>query len=511
MSCGRLQRLYNECVAEKAQTKEHSSNETISTSGGAAKELYTQTVFPGRLLMLGCGAIAQSIIPMLLRHTDITPERMKIITADKMGKSVADHFGIEFIIEPLTPENYTKILKKHLSKDDFLLNLSVDVSYHDLILLCQKFGVLYLDTSAEFWPGFSVDPSLPLHQRTNYAYDDDFRTLQKKHRGGPTAVVNHGANPGLVSHFVKQALLDIARDIGNGAAARGIPTDRLGWAQLMQSLGVRVVQFSERDTQNSRAFKQAGEFVNTWSIDGFLSELVQPAEFGWGTHERELPADGHLHESGSKGIIYLERPGGLTLVRTWTPREGSFQGFLMTHEETMTTANYYTVSEGDRVVFRPTAMYAYHPCDDAVLSVREYGANNWKQPRKRRILMKDIESGSDELGVLLLGHKKRGYWFGSDLSIAQVRELEPDQNATCMQVAAGALAGTIWALENPQQGVVEPEDLDFQRILHIAMPYLGTVHGKYTTWTPLRDRKAPLFPQNIAADDPWQFKNFLVI
>ena len=30
----------------------------------------------------------------------------------------------------------------------------------------------------------------------------------------PTAVLTHGANPGLVSHFVKQALLNIAGDTG---------------------------------------------------------------------------------------------------------------------------------------------------------------------------------------------------------------------------------------------------------------------------------------------------------
>ena len=126
-------------------------------------------------------------------------------------------------------------------------------------------------------------------------------------------------------------------------------------------------------------------------------------------------------------------------------------------------------------------------------------------------MMEEIKHGGDELGVLLMGHKKRAYWYGSDLSIAQARERAPkNQNATTMQVAVGALAGVIWALENPQCGICEPEDLDFRRILDIATPYLGTVHGKYTNWTPLRDRKSPLFPEDIASDDPWQFKNFRV-
>ena len=214
----------------------------------------------------------------------------------------------------------------------------------------------------------------------------------------------------------------------------------------MQTLKVRVIQMAERDTQVSTELKQPDEFVNTWSIDGFLSEATQPAELGWGTHEKDVPLDGHVHTFGNEAALYLDRPGALTQVRSWTPREGSYHGFLITHDECMTTAEHYTLIENEQVAFRPTVMYAYHPCDDAVLSLREYAGNNLKPQHKQRILMDDIVRGSDELGVLLMGHKKRAYWFGSDLSIAQVRELAPNQNATTMQVTAGALAGPIWAL-----------------------------------------------------------------
>jgi len=496
-------------VARQIKNGRRIGNE-VNGNGNGMHEPYTKAKFPGKLVILGCGSIGQGILPMLLRHTDITSGRMRIITADEWGRSIADQYGIEFIINPLTPANYVQVLKQHLSAGDFLLNLSVDVSYEDLLKLCQKIGVLYLDTSAEFWPGFSADHSLPVEQRTNYAYDNDFRALQKKYTNGTTAIINHGANPGLVSHFIKAALLDVARDVNRKTALK-VPSNREGWARLMRSLNIRVVQIAERDTQVTPIFKRSNEFVNTWSIEGFLSEAVQPAEFGWGVHEKELPTDGHLHSNGAnKRIIYLDRPGGQMQVRSWTPREGAFHAFLITHEETMTTSSYYTVVENEEVVFSPTVMYAYHPCDDAVLSLHEYAWNNWRQPQTRRLIIDDIERGSDELGVLLMGHKKRSYWYGSDLSIAQARERAPNQNATTMQVAAGALAGLIWALENPRRGICEPEDLDYERVLDIAMPYLGTVHGKYTNWTPLHDRKNPLFPQDVDADDCWQFKNFRV-
>lgn len=483
--------------------------ETTLAETQIEKELYTKAKFPGELVMLGCGSIGQGIVPMLLKHTDITPSRMKVLTANGVGKAVAQALGIELIDVLLTPENYAAILKKHLSKADFLLNLSVDVASADIIEVCQKLRVLYLDTSIEQWPGFSSDPMVPLVERTNYLRTTSkVHEMKQKYVGGATTVTNHGANPGLISHFIKQALLNIAHDTG---CAEALPRSRNEWGALMQGLSVKVLQMAERDTQASPVFKQPDEFVNTWSIDGFLSEALQPAEMGWGTHEKEVPADGHVHTFGSEAALYFDRPGARTLVRSWTPREGSYHGYLITHDECMTTAEYYMVTQEGQAVFRPTVMYAYHPCDDAILSIREFAGNNWREPKKKRILMAEIERGSDELGVLLMGHKKRAYWFGSDLSIAQVRELAPEhQNATTMQVAAGALAGVIWALENPRQGICEPEDLDFRRVLDIAMPYLGTVHGKYTSWTPLRDRRQPLFPENLSMNDPWQFKNFRV-
>ena len=37
---------------------------------------------------------------------------------------------------------------------------------------------------------------------------------------------------------------------------------------------------------------------------------------------------------------------------------------------------------------------------------------------RKRIMMDEIVKGVDELGVLLAGHKKNAYWYGSQLSIA---------------------------------------------------------------------------------------------
>jgi homospermidine synthase len=40
-------------------------------------------------------------------------------------------------------------------------------------------------------------------------------------------------------------------------------------------------------------------------------------------------------------------------------------------------------------------------------------------------------------------------------------------------------------------------------------PYLGRMAGAYTDWTPLHGRGG-LFPEDVDAADPWQFKNVIV-
>ena len=166
--------------------------------------------------------------------------------------------------------------------------------------------------------------------------------------------------------------------------------------------------------------------------------------------------------------------------------------------------------EGDKPVYRPTCHYAYHPCDDAVLSLHEMAGNAWKrQPTWKILDENEIVDGVDELGVLLYGHAKNAYWYGSSLSIEDTRKLAPYQNATGLQVTSAVLAGIVWMLENPDRGIIEADEMDFRRCLEVQRPYLGKVFGAYTDWTPLAGRPG-LFPEEIDTSDPWQFTNVLV-
>jgi homospermidine synthase len=456
--------------------------------------------------MVGFGSIGQAVLPLLFRHFDVCPEQVKIISADENGKDVANAWNLAIAPHALTKENYLALLEPGLHKDDFLLNLSVDVSSLALIELCRRRGALYLDTCIEPWPGGYTDTSLSPSLRSNYALRENALSFGRENGKGPTALLAHGANPGLVSAFVKQALLNIAADAGIVMAK---PATRSDWAELAHNLEIRAIHVAERDSQATDRRKRQNEFVNTWSVDGFVGESLQPSELGWGSHERHWPEDAARHEAGCDAAIYLNRPGAATRVRSWVPSSGPFHGFLITHGESISIADYLTLKRDGRMIYRPTVHYAYHPCDDAVLSIHELSGRNWHMQASDRLIRDEITTGADELGVLLMGHSKGAYWYGSRLSIEEARGLAPYNNATSLQVVAGVLAGMAWVLENRDAGVVEPDALDHEAILKMALPYLGEVAGVYTSWTPLLDR-GWLFSEDLDAEDPWQFKNIRV-
>lgn len=464
----------------------------------------------GPIVMIGFGSIGKGMLPLIERHFEFDKNRFVVIDPSDRDRSMLDVRGITLVNEALTRDNYREILKPLLTEgggQGFCVNLSVDTSSRDIMELCREIGALYIDTVAEPWVGFYFDKSAGPAARTNYMLRENILDARRQSPGGPTAVSCCGANPGMVSWFVKQALLNIAKDTG---LDHEVPKSREEWARLMQRIGVKGIHIAERDTQRSEKAKPMGVFVNTWSVEGFVSEGMQPAELGWGTHEKWMPENGRTHEMGCGSAIYLLQPGANTRVRSWCPTPGPQYGFLVTHNEAISIADFFTVREGDKVAYRPTCHYAYHPANDAVLSLHEMFGNAGKVQEQHHILTEDeIIDGVDELGVLLYGHGKNAYWFGSQLSIEETRKLAPYQNATGLQVTSAVLAGMVWALENPDAGIVEADDIDFRRCLQVQTPYLGPVVGVYTDWTPLADRPG-FFPEDIDTSDPWQFRNILV-
>ena len=203
---------------------------------------------------------------------------------------------MKFVKTALTRENYRSVLEPLLDAGDFLLNLSVDVSSVALVQLARERGALYLDTCIEPWAGGYTDPQRVggLAQQLHHAPGGigAARRRQERPHGGADAWRESRA---WSRTWSSRPCSTSPRIPAWMSAGRG---SRESWAKLAQTLGIKVMHVAERDTQVTNVPKAANEFVNTWSVDGFVSEGAQPAELGWGTHERHFPADGGRHKVG---------------------------------------------------------------------------------------------------------------------------------------------------------------------------------------------------------------------
>jgi homospermidine synthase len=478
--------------------------------------------FGGRVLILGCGSVSRCLQPLILRHFDMDFSKLTVMDFEDLRHTIPDTLaaGAKYVQDRVTRDNLPALLSQFVGPGDLLIDLAWNIDCGEIMQWCHDNNVLYLNTSVELWDPYEEAGAIPPAQRTLYV-----RHLELRRRvggwpePGPTGVVEHGANPGLVSHWAKVALTDIANAMLKGglAGTRRSKLERAladsDYARMALTTGVKVIHISERDTQISNQPKEVDEFVNTWSVAGFHEEGVAPAEMGWGTHERRLPPNAHVHHYGPCNQICLAQMGMNTYVRSWVPLGGEIIGMVVRHGEAFTICDHLTVWEEGKPVYRPTVHYAYLPADAAIASLHELKMRSYELQPRQRIMNDEITSGMDELGVLLLGHDLNGWWTGSQLDIHEARKLVPHQNATTLQVAASILGAVFWMIRNPRRGFCVPDDLPHTEVLGIANPYLGPCPSIHTDWTPLKNRFDPFERWKDKGrpdeEDVWQFESFV--
>ena len=424
--------------------------------------------------------------------------------------------GATYVQDQITRGNIDAQLSKYLKAGDFLLDLAWNIDANTILQWCYDHGVMYLNTSIEEWDPYEGGANKHPLERTLYYRHMRMRDMKSRWtKTGATAIVEHGANPGLVSHLVKKSLVDIAtRGLKEGKVGKDVEAALTAedYNKLAHSLSVKVIHISERDTQVTNRPKQWGEFVNTWSVEGFYEEGIAPAELGWGTHEKSLPVNAYEHPSGPKNQIAIAQPGATTWVRSWVPNF-EIQGMVIRHGEAFTISDHLTVWDEGKAVYRPTVHYAYCPSNEAIVSMKELEMLNWQLHKDQRIMNDEITGGDDRLGVLLMGHPYKSWWTGSLLSIEQSRKLIPGQSATTVQVSSAVYAAVAWAMQNPNAGLLVPDELPWREVLGYAEKYWGGIHSEAADWDPLMNRR-DLFEgwnnKKVDKSDPWQFSNFLV-
>jgi len=478
--------------------------------------------FNKKILFVGYGAVAECTLPILFKLVQVPARNVTIMDFEDRAEKLRPwtEQGVKFVRDRVEKHNMGKLLGKHLGAGDLLIDLAWNIDACEILQWCHDHGVLYINTSTELWDPYAGGANQHPTKKTLYWRHMNLRRMTAKWKSrGSSAVIEHGANPGLISHFTKQGLLDIGQAAVAEKKFKGRKAEQVtqlmadrAFNRLAQALGVKVIHCSERDTQITDRPKLVDEFLNTWSIEGFREEGTTTSEMGWGTHEKTLPKFAYRHSEGPKNQICLARMGMNTWVRSWVPNY-TIQGMVVRHGEAFTISDSLTVWEGKKAVYRPTMHYAYCPCDGAIASLNELRGYDYKLNVNQRIMNDEITSGADILGALLMGHPFNSWWIGSDLSIEESRRLVPHQNATTMQVAISVVAASMWMMENPSEGVRVPDELPHDYVLNISKPYLGNFISTRSDWTPLQGRTNVFKGYNkpdLDPRDPWQFKNFLV-
>ncbi len=434
--------------------------------------------FSGNIYIFGYGMVGQSFLRLLKR--EVTFDYKQLFVVD-MSKENVEEFISEggflenYLTIHITKQNYLQVYQKHLQKGDVLFDFLENTRNIDTLSWCMENGVLYLNTSDSSWPEEDS-------HTTSY---DNFihlqKLLKKYQKGFPTAVIEIGCNPGLVSLFVKQGLKKIVSSNHNFYEKETkVKLDSLiknkNYNQLAQSLGVDTVIISDYDTLSINSNNQNDDILyNTWSPSGLYDEAVSNIEFSLGNDfNLDLIKDKVKLFNPKDGYCLLNIKGVDTLEKTYSPY-GYFEGHIITHEETLSLGSYLSVfdSKGN-LLYNPTVYFSYRPSEMAFRALKAVKRKNYQRPSSFVRLKNNLSSGGEYVGVIINTKLFGAYYYGSGVELNVLKQNYPKETPTIIQVTATAISAFKWMLDNPNEGLLFPEQLNEDLILKAALKYLGS-------------------------------------
>lgn len=474
----------------------------------AIKSMYSTYNYNGKVYLFGFGAIGHPILYMFLKIVTIDPSNITVI--DKMDKHDENKYfrkkGVKFVKAEITKDNY-RLLLQGIGKNDMIIDCAYNIMTADMIRLCQEVGCHYINSCIEFWDYKGVvDPIEYSLYRKHKELDELNKSFGTKNFN---AIISMGCNPGNVSIWTKLGLEKLAQVYGI--------KDHKSFAELAQKLEVQTIHISERDTQQTKDPKQPNEYCNTWASDGeaFYEEILGCVEASWGTHEEKMPKHTIMMKDN---FIIMDYTCIHTMAQSVVPLYGRYFGYIIRHDEVNTIGKTLELREGDKIIYKPSIYYVYHPCDSAKISMDELTEKDKEYHPKWRLLTYEITKGRDILGVSFFLKNGDVWWIGSVLCIDEAREIFDHKmdrwvNATNTQVMAGYISGILYILDlikkGENRGMMDPDDLPHREIWEKMKPFLGDfLFTKIDNFALLKQDKR--FTDKSSYTKDWQFENFLV-
>lgn len=456
--------------------------------------------FEGRIVQFGFGAVGKSFYEKISKEIKYNENKYFVITMDKFEfDAYANMGGIvsNFIVSEVTKENFIQVFEPYLNSGDLLIDFADTVGTRDICEWCAKRNIMYINTGEADWPD---------HWYSIFEENQLKHTLKDKYMGSEKTnkypiVLQHGNNPGLVSHFVKAAIEYIVNTQLKKDRHLKELIKKGKFNEAARALGVKMIHVNDIDLQEVKDNYSDSKLFSTWCTDSFWFEMLSKATANVGLHEKIDFENQCNYIDLEKGFLEFKKIAAEKKCRTYYPG-GTFDGFLVPHEETITIAKSLEVKENERVVYRPTVMFLYSPCVYATDYLRNAKVNEYPEPDMTKpldcenkngetiirgylypknfeiVYQEKIASGTEYVGVLLMGDNFDPVWVGNRVELSFLyknKKASYWQTPTITPVAMSALAAVCWMIKNKEKGgIYFPDDIaDYKYIIKTAEKYIS--------------------------------------
>lgn len=439
--------------------------------------------YSGRIVQFGFGAVGKSFYEKVRKEISFIESNYYVITADNTEFDAyinMDGLAPNFIVAEVTKENFQEIFSMYLQEGDLLIDFADTVGTKDICTYCCNNNIMYINTGEADWPEnwYSI-----------FTENELKKELKKKYANNKYPIIlQHGNNPGLVSHFVKLAIEYIVnKQFKHNKYLKKLLQEQK-WNLIAQAIGIKMIHVNDIDLQDINEKFNSEKLVNTWCVDSFFFEMLSESTQELGTHEVVENLKSYNKLDKEKGFLEYQSIARDFGCKTYYPN-GSFEGLLTPHEEIITIANNLEVYENNSVIYRPSVMFIYKPCSlardyldnarvDSNSSDNKEVVRGHIYPKEWEIVYPEkIDNGTEYVGVLILGEKFDPVWVGNRVEISYLKKDKPNywQTPTITPVAMSALAAVCLMLKNKNlRGINFPDDLtDYKYIIKLAEKYIS--------------------------------------
>ena len=452
--------------------------------------------FKNRIVQFGFGAVGKSFFEKISKEIKFDKDNYFIISRDKLEYTFFLELGGKlgnFIVADINRKNFKQLFSKYLNEGDLLIDFADGVGTKDFVEWCAYNNVMYLNTGETDWDDnwYNIfEENLKKNELRN-------QLRQNINVNKYPIVLQHGNNPGLVSHFVKAGLEYIVKKQFKNNKKLNILLEQNKFNELAKELDLKEIHVNDNDNQEVKNEFDENKLYSTWSVDSFFFEMLSEATANIGTNEN-IDYEKECKKIDFKnGFLEFKDLAMDKVGKTYYPK-GKFEGFLVPHEETITIAKSLEVKNNEDVIYRPTVMFLYSPCNFAIKYLKQARVNDYlnpdatkpkdienqiirgfKYPERTEILYKEqIKEGTEYVGVLLLGSRFKPVWVGNRIKkkfLYKDQKLSFWQTPTITPVAMSALAATCWMIRNKDRGGIHfPDDIsEYNEIINFAEKYIS--------------------------------------